>query len=196
MNYQSASIFIYTVRIFFAICLCGALALVGISAPMFYLLAMGLAYPVIVSIRLHSLSEKGIALLPNEKSEWMVYVHGIPVRETRTSLTNPYFFSAESVQTFFLRAYFGKLLIQVCAVVLLVQQTIAVSWPWFYLGVVAAALWFAYAIAMTLIELVSIMKNGWFVEKLISPSQSEWYGGYIDSRDYRVTALERLLSLK
>ncbi|WP_323636113.1 hypothetical protein [Pectobacterium polaris] len=72
----------------------------------------------------------------------------------------------------------------------------AVSWPWFYLGVVVAALWFAYAIAMTLIELISIMKNRWFVEKLVSPSQSEWYGGYIDSRDYRVTALERLLSLK
>ncbi len=100
MNYQSASLFIYTVRIFFAVCLCGALALVGISAPIFYLLAMGLAYPVIVSIRLHSLSEKGVALLPKEKSEWMVYVHGIPVRETRTSLTNPYFFSAESMQKF------------------------------------------------------------------------------------------------
>lgn len=196
MNYQSASIFIYTVRIFFAICLCGLLALIGISAPLFYLFVMGLVYPVILSVRLHSLSEKGVALLPKEKSEWMVYVHGIPVRETRSALTNPYFFSIESVKTFFLRAYFGKLLIQICAVVLLVQQTLEVSWPWFYLGVVVAALWFAYVIAMTLIELISIMKNGWFVEKLVSPSQSEWFGGYIDFRNYRVTVFERLLSLK
>ncbi|MDG0797340.1 hypothetical protein [Pectobacterium punjabense] len=196
MNYQSTSLFIYTVRIFFAVCLCGALALVGISSPIFYLLAMGLVYPVILSLRLHSLSEKGIVFLPKEKSEWMVYVHGIPVRETRTSLTNPYFFSAESIRTFSLRAYIGKLLVQICAVILLVQQTMTVNWPWLYLGVVVAAIWFAYAIAMTIIELVSIMRDRWFIEKLVSPSQSEWYGGYIDFRDYRVTVLERLLSLK
>ncbi|WP_241007270.1 MULTISPECIES: hypothetical protein [Pectobacterium] len=61
---------------------------------------------------------------------------------------------------------------------------------------VIAAIWFAYAIAMTIIELVSIMRDRWFIEKLVSPSESEWYGGYIDARDYRVTALERLLSLK
>ncbi|AOR57365.1 hypothetical protein [Pectobacterium parmentieri] len=196
MNYQSTSLFIYTTRIFFAICLCGALAVAGISAPVFYLLAMKLAYPVILSLRLHRLSEKGIAFLPKEKSEWMVYVHGIPVRETRTSLTNPYFFSAESIRTFSLRAYIGKLLVQICAVILLVQQTITVNWPWLYLGVVVAALWFAYAIAMTIIELVSIMRDRWFIEKLVSPSQSEWFGGYIDFRGYRVTVLERLLSLK
>ncbi|MTD40635.1 hypothetical protein GIX45_18790 [Erwinia sp. CPCC 100877] len=105
MNYQTTSLFFYSGKIFLGALLCLSLVYWDVTAPVFYLLMTGIVFPVAISLRLHTLAERGVMFHPKVSSEWMVYVHGIPVRETRSVLSNPGSFSPEKLRAFFIRAF-------------------------------------------------------------------------------------------
>ncbi len=103
MNYQNTALLIYAPLYVLFVVIGFGLAFMGLSAPIFYGLCMGLIFPVAISMRLHTLSESGRALLLKETTHWTVYVQGIPVQETRSSLKNPCFSTPQRLQQFFMR---------------------------------------------------------------------------------------------
>ncbi|SCC03495.1 hypothetical protein GA0061071_104258 [Kosakonia oryzendophytica] len=125
MNYQNTALLIYAPLYVLFVVTGFGLAFMGLSAPIFYGLCMGLIFPVVLSMRLHTLSESGQALLLKETTHWTVYVQGIPVQETRSSLKNPCFSTPQRLQQFFRRTLFARLALQVASVAMLVQQVSA-----------------------------------------------------------------------
>ncbi|UXY09635.1 hypothetical protein N7922_17445 [Kosakonia sp. ML.JS2a] len=125
MNYQNTALLIYAPLYVLFVVIGFGLAFMGLSAPIFYGLCMGLIFPVVISMRLHTLSESGQALLLKETTHWTVYVQGIPVQETRSSLKNPCFSTPQRLQQFCMRTLIARLALQVASVALLAQQASA-----------------------------------------------------------------------
>ena len=127
MNYQVAPFWFYSGKVLLAVLAAIGLGLCGVNAAIFYCLLFGIAWPVAVSMRLHQLVEKGVAMNPRQASQWMVYVQGIPVQETRQVLTNPCFALENQMRAFFLRAFAGKAVLHMALLLLLIAQLAAVS---------------------------------------------------------------------
>lgn len=125
MNYQNTALLIYAPLYVLFVVIGFGLAFMGLSAPIFYGLCMGLIFPVAISMRLHTLSESGQALLLKETTHWTVYVQGIPVQETRSSLKNPCFSTPQRLRQFVMRTLIARLALQVASVALLTQQASA-----------------------------------------------------------------------
>jgi len=127
MNYLSTSIWIYTVKASFIVLACVGLLLLGVSGPLFYTLGISLLFAVGVSIYLHQLKECGVVYIPAKKSNWIIYIHGIPVRESLSMLSNPFFENEKKLKAFFSKLFVFKAIIQVSALYLTLHQ----SWDYF-----------------------------------------------------------------
>ena len=73
MNYQLFSPFFTKVIMLLIALLCIVLASFGISAPFFYIVFIGIVFPVAISMRIHRLNETGTALTLTESSHWSLH---------------------------------------------------------------------------------------------------------------------------
>lgn len=194
MNYQMAPFWFYSGRLVLLVLLAVGLAFFGVTALVFYGLLAGLVMPVVVSMRLHQLAEKSLVVIPKERSQWTVYVHGIPVQETRNTLTNPCFAIAEHLRTFFLRAFICKLLLQVAALMLLISQLWTLTDVWIILVVgLLVALWLLVKCIDTGKSLAAVIKQTWAVDEIRNESDSIWYRAGFGMPGQQTTALDKLL---
>lgn len=167
----------------------------GVSAGLFFLLVMGLIFPLAVSMRLHQLTEAGLVLIPLEYLGSQDKQDGSRQARFRRSLTNPCFFSAERARHFFARALGVRLLLQLISLAMLIMQARLLTLPLALLSVGLGAGWLLYAIARSGSSLYAVLNRSWSVEQLISDSQSEWYRAYLWWQNARTPALDTLLGL-
>lgn len=194
MNYQMAPFWFYSGKLVLLVLLAVGLAFVGVTALIFYGLLAGVVMPVVISMRLHQLVEKCLVVIPKDLSRWTVYVHGIPVQETRNTLTNPCFAIAEHLRTFFLRAFIIKLLLQVGALMLLISQLWPFADVWIILVVgLLVVLWLLAKCIDTGRLLVEVIKQTWVVEQIRSESDSIWYRAGFGMPEQQTNALAKLL---
>lgn len=72
----------------------------GMNAFLLYLLFHGIVWQLVVSLRLHTLKEKGLVSRSHDISHWIVYVYSIPVKEERAILKNPCFALEQNMKDF------------------------------------------------------------------------------------------------
>nr|WP_314265580.1 hypothetical protein [uncultured Moellerella sp.] len=150
---------------------------------------------MLVSLRLHRLKEKGLVLPQSNQAEWLVYINGIPVKETRNELTNPCFAFEQDVSIFFLRAISIKLIIQLSALIMLVQQTLLLDYYWLIAIAIMVELFIAYRCYHSIIALKNIIKGIWLIEAITTKSESQWYRGNFIEGERKIPALDVLLKL-
>ncbi len=196
MNYQMAPFWFYSGKLVLWVLLAIGLAFFGITAPIFYGLLIGLVMPVVISMRLHQLAEKSLVTIPKALSQWTVYVQGIPVQETRSSLTNPCFAIREHLRTFFLRAFAAKLAIQAGALLMLIWQVWLIADIRLILGIgLLVAVWLLATCVDTGRSLAAVAKQTWWLDEVRSESDSLWYRAGFRGQRQQTTALEKLLAL-
>ncbi|MFC0226991.1 hypothetical protein [Serratia aquatilis] len=195
MNYQVAPFWFYSGKVFLLVFFAVGLALLGITALIFYGLLFGVFFPVIISMRLHRLKEKSLVAIPKEMSQWTVYVQGIPVQETRSSLTNPCFAIQEHLRTFFMRAFISKFIIQAIALLMLVVQMRQIYSVWLLSIGLLAAVWLIIKCVDTAKTLVEVMNQRWLLDEVQGKTGSVWYRAGFSRRGRSMTALETLLKL-
>lgn len=159
MKYQSANMLVSSAKIAVIAMLCLLVSFVGLSASALYLLIIGLAFSVWVSIALHHLTEK---------AQWMTYVQGIPVRETRSSLKNPCFITVARLSSFFTRFLIIKMLIQLALIYLALQQTLHLTIT------LSPYLLLALRIIAVVIVCILIQRVWLTVKALLALRRSEW----------------------
>lgn len=196
MNYQMAPFWFYSGKLMLQVLLAVGLAFFGITAPIFYGLLIGVVMSVVISMRLHRLAEKSLVIIPKDLSQWTVYVHGIPLQETRSSLTNPCFAIREQLRTFFLRAFITKLFVQAGALLLLLTQvwSFANFWPLLVVGLVVV-LWLLGKCVATGKLLTTVWQQTWLVEDVLTRSDSIWYRAAFGTPEQQTAALDKLLEL-
>lgn len=196
MNYQTTALWFYKPFYFLAVLLCLGCTFLGLSSPLFYIMMTGLILPVVVSMRLHTLSEAGNAWLIKDNSDWMVYVNGIPVQEQRSTLNNPCFSSPERLKQFYLRGFGGKLAIQIVAVVMLFNQG-KESDVMSFAGLVEALLLCLLVIllASTFRTLSQIRKQQWDIQAVTSKAGMQCYQAFFLNKQQAQPALSKLCSL-
>lgn len=168
MKYQSANMLVSSAKIAVIAMLCLLVSFVGLSASALYLLIIGLAFSVWVSIALHHLTEKGFVHLITDKAQWMTYVQGIPVRETRSSLKNPCFITVARLSSFFTRFLIIKMLIQLALIYLALQQTLHLTIT------LSPYLLLALRIIAVVIVCILIQRVWLTVKALLALRRSEW----------------------
>ncbi|WP_411751076.1 hypothetical protein [Serratia sp. (in: enterobacteria)] len=196
MNYQMAPFWFYSGKFVLLVLLAVGSAFTGVTAPIFYGLLAGLVMPVVISMRLHQLAEKCLVVIPKDLSQWTVYVHGIPVQETRNTLTNPCFAIRQQLRAFFLRAFAIKLLLQCGALILLISQV----WPfrdiWIILGIgLLVALWLLLKCVETCKLLAAVVRQMWLIAEIRSGTDSIWYCAGFGRPEQQIAALEKLLAI-
>lgn len=164
----------------------------GVPAGIFFLLAMGLIFPLAVAMRLHQLTESGLVLIP---LEYLDSGNGSRQARFRRSLTNPCFYSAERARAFFASALGIRLALQSSILMMLVAQSRIVMPPLALLSAFLGAGWLLYGMVRSCVSLHAVLSRSWSVEQLVSDSQSEWYRAYLWWQNARTPALDTLLSL-
>jgi len=193
MNYQVAPFWFYSGKVLLAVLAAIGLGLCGVNAAIFYCLLFGIAWPVAVSMRLHQLVEKGVAMNPRQASQWMVYVQGIPVQETRQVLTNPCFALENQMRAFFLRAFAGKAVLHMALLLLLIAQLAAVS-PLIALAGALFGAWLVYRSVEGARALREVARQSWVSEQRVTAHDTVWYRAGFNGRKGTVAALDRLLA--
>lgn len=196
MNYQTSALWFYSPLYYLAALLCLGLTFFGLSSPLFYLMVMGLAFPVIIAMRLHTLSEAGNAWLIRDRENWLVYVNGIPVQEQRSTLQNPCFATPERLKQFYLRGFGARLIVQLVAVIMLLTQWHDTEW----LSVKAVAVAIIFCLLLWLIKstigtLRSINAQQWEIQAITSPSGQHWYQAFFSDGKRARSALSQLCSV-
>ncbi|HAT5001566.1 MULTISPECIES: hypothetical protein [Serratia] len=194
MNYQVVPFWFYSGKVLLAVLAAIGLGLCGVNAAIFYCLLLGVVWPVAVSIRLHQLTEKGLAMNPRRDSHWMVYVQGIPVQETRQVLTNPCFALEYPMQIFFLRAFAGKTVLQMALLLLLITQLAAATYLWVALAGALFGVWLVYRTVDSVRALRDVARQRWVSEQLVTAHDTVWYRAAFNGRKDTVAALDRLLT--
>lgn len=167
----------------------------GVSAGLFFLLAMGLIFPLAVSIRLHQLTESGLVLIPLEYLGSQSAQDGSRQARFRRSLTNPCFFSPDRARQFFASALSVRLALQVGIMAMLLVQSRMLTPSLALLSVGLGAGWLLYGMVRSCVSLYAVLNRSWSVEQLVSDSQSEWYRAYLWWQNARMPALDTLLGL-
>ena len=168
MNYQSANMLIFSAKIAVIAMLCLLVSFFGLTAPIFYLLILGLVFSVWVSIALHHQTENGFVNLITDKAQWITYVQGIPVRETRSSLKNPCFINVARLSSFFTRFLIIKMLIQLALIYLALQQTLHLT------TTLSPYLLLALRIIAVVMACILIQRLWLTVKTLLALRRSEW----------------------
>jgi predicted DNA-binding transcriptional regulator len=194
MNYQMTSIYFYSFKAMLWAAFCLTISFFGSPAPFLFLLILGIVFPVVISVRLHTLTEQGAVLNNSQAEEWLVFVNGIPVQETRRPLSNPFFYSTQRATQFFRRAFLMRAVIQA-----LIIGWMLVTWPPYEMfiisaGMILALLIMLYSLIHTLSNLQMLNKNHWEIASLKAPGESEWFQAFFTWRKRRQGALESLLS--
>lgn len=196
MNYQVADFWFYKPAAFLTVIAAVGLTFIGLSAPLFYLIAAGVIFPVAVSMRLHALKERGRSFLHSDSEEWTVFVNGIPVRERRAALKNPAFATLARLRAFYLRAFSVKLVIQAAAMALLFWQVWQRPSDPLVLTVstllVAADIWL---MAGTLRKLRAVKAGQWEIASQQNGDGSAWHMAFFHRQAGKKPALASLLSL-
>ena len=196
MNYQTTALWFYKPFYFLALLMCLGATFFGLSSPLFYIMMVGLALPVLVSMRVHTLSEAGKAWLVKDRSDWQVYVNGIPVQEQRSTLKNPCFSTPERLKQFYLRAFVCKLAIQLFALGMLWTQgreVELISLKALVEGIILFAL--LLIIASTVKTLRAIFTQKWELQSMTSDEGSHWYQAFFVDKKKAQPALGKLCSL-
>lgn len=195
MNYQVANFWFYKPAVFLTVIIAFGLIFTGLSAPLFYLMAVGLIFPVVVSMRLHVLKEKGRALLLSEGEAWTVYINGIPVQKRRSALKNPAFASVARLRTFYLRTFSLKLVIQGAALVMILWQVWQIENPLILALatlLVAADLWL---MSGTVNKLRAVMAERWEIASQQNADGSAWHMAFFSRQPGQEPLLKSLLAL-
>jgi hypothetical protein len=196
MNYQTTALWFYQPFYYLAFLICLGFTFLGLSSPLFYMVMVGLVLPVLVSMRVHTLSEAGNAWLVKESSDWQVYVNGIPVQEQRSTLTNPCFSSPIRLRQFYLRAFMCKLVIQLAALVMLwTQGREAELLSMTALAEVIIFCVLLWIIASTVSAIRAISAQKWEIQSITSGGGSHWYQAFFVNKQKAQPALGKLCSL-
>lgn len=194
MDADLYSPFLQKVVICLVALICIILANYGISAPVFYVFFIGIIFPVIISMRLHRLSEAGTALMITADLHWTQYIHGFPAQERLQVLKNPCFWSPQRLKAFFISGITGKLIIQCITIAILVLEYAPSPEPSMKESLAAIVLMFiVYKISRNLWTLYLIAAGKWQCETLMTESGSLWYQGFVKKGKKRVTLFSRLV---
>lgn len=194
MDANLYSPFLQKVVMCFVALICIILANYGISAPVFYVFFIGIIFPVIISMRLHRLSEAGTALTITEDLHWTTYIHGFPAQERLQVLKNPCFWSPQRVKEFFMSGIIGKIVLQCITIAILIHEYIPSPEPSIKESLAAMVLMFiVYKMSRNLWTLYLIAANRWQCETLTTKSGSLWYQGFMKKGKKRVTLFSRLV---
>ncbi|WP_159567441.1 hypothetical protein [Budvicia diplopodorum] len=197
MNYQIAPFWFYSGKIILMVFTAIGLSFFGITALIFYGLLIGLVFNIAIPMRLHQLVEKGFVVIPEKLSQWTIYVHGIPVQETRSQLTNPHFAVEEHMRTFFLRSFITKIIAQITVLTVLISQVwkAAPTNVWILSIALTAGFWIAVKCISTFIALNAIFRQTWQHMEVVTRNDSVWYCAGFGQGSKQVTALDKLLLL-
>jgi len=193
MNYQTTALWFYSPYHLLLVFAVIAATFLSLTAPILYFLVIGLLFPVLVSMRLHILSENGKATLMKEREEWMVYVQGIPVHEKRASLKNPCFPTPERLRQFFMRGFIARAVIQLAAIAMLIDQARAnplVS----YEGLAAGTMLVLLLIPLyrTARAIPDVHAGKWALQEIDAATGYQAY--FVDNKQVK-TALDRMLAV-
>ncbi|SCB87016.1 hypothetical protein [Kosakonia oryziphila] len=193
MNYQTTAFPLYSPRYILLGVFYLALAFFGLPAPFLYGLLMGLVFPVLVSMRLHTLSQRGQVTLLSEISNWKVYIQGIPLEEQRASLKNPCFHTSERLQQFYWRGFIARLILQLMTLGLLIQQTREIEWT-IYAGIAAVAAFILLLLSIyhTLATIRDMRAGAWALQRV---EAANGYQAFFQQKMRVRTALDVLFSL-
>ncbi|SFT49548.1 hypothetical protein SAMN05192562_101509 [Kosakonia arachidis] len=193
MNYQTTAFPVYSPRYILLGVFCLALAFFGLSAPFLYVLLMGIVFPVLVSMRLHTLSQHDQATLLREISDWKVYMQGIPLQEQRASLKNPCFHKPERLQQFYWRGFIARFILQLMTLALLIQQTREMEWT-SYAGIAAVAAFILLLLPIyhTLTTMRDMRAGAWALQRV---EAADGYQAFFQQKMRVRTALDVLFSL-
>ncbi|CNH24848.1 Uncharacterised protein [Yersinia massiliensis] len=176
MNYQSANMLVSSAKIASIATLCMLVAFFGLTAAIFYLLILGLVFSVWVSIALHHQTEKGFVNLNTDKTQWITYIQGVPVRETRSWLKNPCFINVARLSSFFTRFLIIKMLIQLALIYLALQQTphLTTTFSPYLTTTLSPYLLLALRIIGVVMACILIQRLWLTVKTLLALRRSEW----------------------
>ncbi|MBS1204262.1 MAG: hypothetical protein H6R25_1161 [Proteobacteria bacterium] len=193
MNYQTTAFPLYSPRYILLGVFCLALVFFGLSAPFLYGLLMGIVFPVLVSMRLHTLSQHGQATLLSEISNWKVYMQGIPLEEQRASLKNPCFRTPKRLQQFYWRGFIARLILQLMTLGLLIQQVGEIEWTnYARIAAVAAFILLLLPIYHTLTTMRDMRAGAWTLQRV---EAADGYQAFFQQEMRVRTALDVLFSL-
>lgn len=196
MNYQTSALWFYKPFYYLASLLCLGLTFFGLSSPLFYLMTVGLVFPVLVSMRLHTLSEAGNAWLIRDRENWLVYVNGIPVNEQRSTLQNPCFATPERLKQFYMRCFSGKFIVQLLAIALLWTQWHGAQWLSVRTAMASIILGLLlWLMKSTLDTLRKINAHQWEIQATTSVGGQEWYQAFFSDGKQAQSALGKLCSV-
>jgi len=193
MNYQTTALWFYSPYHLLLVFAVIAATFFGLTAPILYFLVIGLLFPVLVSMRLHILSENGQATLMKEREGWMVYVQGIPVHEKRASLKNPCFSTPERLRQFFMRGFIARALIQLAAITMLLDQARA-NPLMSYEGLAAGTMLVLLLIPLyrTACAISEVHAGKWALQEIDAATGYQAY--FVDNKQVK-TALDRMLAV-
>lgn len=195
MNYQVAPFWINSGKLACLIVISLFLGFFSVSGFIAYLLAIGVAWAVVVSFKIHAMKEKGLILKNSDVSDWMVYIQGIPVEEKRQSLANPCFAILQQGQSFFSKALILRALIQAVFCVYILQQIYFVNNIYVQIFSLMFAAYILYSLWNTLQNYIAIKQNKIITEELVAPSGSHWYRLSFMKKEKRIPALESLFAI-
>ena len=195
MNYQVAPFWINSGKLACLIVISLFLGFFSVSGFIAYLLAIGVAWAVGVSFKIHAMKEKGLILKNSDVSDWMVYIQGIPVEEKRQSLANPCFAILQQGQSFFGKALILRALIQAVFCVYILQQIYFVNNIYVQIFSLMFAAYILYSLWNTLQNYIAIKQNKIITEELVAPSGSHWYRLSFMKKEKRIPALESLFAI-
>lgn len=195
MNYQVAPFWINSGKLACLIVISLFLGFFSVSGFIAYLLAIGVAWAVVVSFKIHAMKEKGLILKNSDVSDWMVYIQGIPVEEKRQSLANPCFAILQQGQSFFGKALILRALIQAVFCVYILQQIYFVNNIYVQIFSLMFAAYILYSLWNTLQNYIAIKQNKIITEELVAPSGSHWYRLSFMKKEKRIPALESLFAI-
>jgi hypothetical protein len=189
MNYQVFPLFFMRMITLLLFLIAVGLHFVGISALISYFVLVGVIFPIMISMRLHTLNESGQALILAENSQWTTYIHGFPAQEQRSVLKNPCFFSQARLRKFFIACFSGKLCLQIACIVILVCD--------YTNGANAIAAMFALVCLLvfavsSVSALYRVIANRWQCENLTTDTGTVWCQGFMLNGEKKMAMLARL----
>ena len=190
MNYQIFPLFFTRIITLLFFLIAVGLTFIGVSALLSYFFLVGVAFPVVISMRLHRLNESGLALTLTENSQWIIYIHGFPAQEQRSVLKNPCFFSQARLRLFFIASFSCKLCLQIaCIAILIYDYTHGGN----VAGVLFALVCLLAFTGRCLYWLSRIIGNKWQCETLTTDTGSVWHQGFSPKGEGRETLFSQLI---
>jgi len=190
MNYQILPLFVTKITTLLFLFIALLLSFFGVSALLCYFILIGIAFPVVISMRLHRLQASGVALTLAEDSQWIIYIYGFPAQEQRSVLKNTCFSSHARLRQFFILGFSGRLCLQIACIAILIQEYING-------GNVIATL-FALTFLVTLAgkgvhSVYRVIGNHWQCESLTTSTGTIWYQGFISKGQTKEPLLDELV---